>query len=120
MDKLLTAYANKLHDPSNRRIASLKILCEDLNDNKTFKSLSDVKKLGIVIGIERGILNSGIEDSSRTVTIPSWSSISFKTSYAVRVQFVCEIIKQHPSLVDKLVSEEIKWDKLCRIDVHNI
>lgn len=120
MDKLLAMYANKLHDPSNRRITSLKILYDDLNDNEVFKSLNDTKKLGIVIGIERGILNSGIEDSSRTVAIPSWSSISFKTSYTVRIQFVCEIIRQHSSLIDKLVSGEIEWDKLCCIDIHNI
>ena len=120
MEASLIAYANQLHDPSYKRIESLKILYNDLNDNELFKSLNDIKKLGMIVGVERGILNLAIEDSSKTIAIPSWSSISFTTSYSVRIQFVCDMIKQYPLLIAKLVSQEIEWDKLCRIDIYNI
>lgn len=108
MSEIIDAYYARIPDALGRRKHTLRNIFETLCAHENFCTLSNEKKAGIVIGIERNIYNYSIAKSK----MPSWSSIGFTSLYNSKAQFVCQFLEN--SCAQPLNSEQIKiivWGK---------
>lgn len=108
MTEIIDAYYKRIPDALGRRRHTLQNIFDALARHQSFSNLSDEKKAGCVIGLERNIYNYSIAKSK----LPSWSTVGFVSLYNAKAQFICQNLERSvPDTLSKEWVAEIVWGK---------
>ena len=114
-----------IYDPRNERRNTAQHIINALMTSKKFQDAPDKLKIGIVVGIERGILNYAVQFMEDHNKIPSWVLNSFVDEFRKRRMFIlCALEKigqpSYSFLEDIIMMRKIEWHLIAAARPHEL
>lgn len=109
-----------IYDPSNHRRDSAKMLIDICMSSSAFKNTSEKFRIGIIVGIERGLLNASVSFMNNLNMIASWTLRDFVQIYMVKRNLLFSMITDmdHSPIGKIIVNKKIAWCLLAYTPVY--
>jgi DNA-directed RNA polymerase subunit M/transcription elongation factor TFIIS len=104
------------------RKESIQMICEILARGKVLSSLDAGIRMGIALGLERGIYNRAIDLEEKSNVVASWIIPSFITTYKMSRHLLIEKIApiETDSNLERILFDSKRWETLAAKNIRKI
>jgi len=104
------------------RKESIQMICEILARGKVLSSLDAGIRMGIALGLERGIYNRAIDLEEKSNVVASWIIPSFITTYKMSRHLLIEKIApiETDSNLERILFDSKRWETLAAMPIYEL